>query len=91
MAETAEQPLDAGTFAGHAVLRINEMTPEECWAAITPNTRRWWLDMAGQPLGWRNEGWGALPVNGRKRLRLTMQQVMVFLTGAGLDLSGLRG
>lgn len=91
MADAEQQTLDAATFACHAVVRIYELSPEEFWEAIKPETRRWWLDLAGQPMGYRKDGWNAIPGRSRTRLQLTMQQVCVFLTGAGLDLSGLRG
>lgn len=82
--------IDASLFAGHAAVRISEMAPADLWAALRPDTRRWWLDIAGEPLGYRSERWEAIPARCRRQLQLTMRQIMVFLTGTGLDLSGLR-
>src|SRR5579864_1441709 len=82
--------LDSSVFAAHAAIRLCEMAPDVFWNALKPGTRRWWLDIAGCPLGWRMDRWGAIPETGRRDLKLRMQQIMVLLTGAGLDLSGLR-
>lgn len=89
--ESPAQSLDAATFAGHAVNRIYELAPAEFWDMLKPETRRWWLDLAGLPMGYRKGDWSTIPTQSRARLQLIMRQMCVFLTGAGLDISGLRG
>lgn len=82
---TAELPLNSATRGCVAVMRLHETSAETVWEQLAPETRGTWLDLSGEPQGWRNNVWRSLTPLTRKRLRTGMGRMLTLLAAIGAD------
>lgn len=83
--ESPPPEITAANLAALAVLDIHDNAPAEMWDRLSHDTRRMWLRLSNDGQGWATSAWYQLPVPVQRRTRLSIRNLVAFLTSVGVD------